>query len=155
MQLEERRKQEEMLWKQNSRIRWLKEGERNTKLFHRTTIQRRTNNTIAHLQNPQGERMEKHEDIERELTKHFKIVHEEPPTDRQPAINEILQHIPRIITEEHNQLLLQPVTMMELESASAQLKDGKAAGPDGFTSNFYHQFWDLIKEEVWKVVEES
>lgn len=50
-QIEERRKQEEMLWKQKSRIRWLKEGERNTKFFHRTTIQRRLHNTIAHLQN--------------------------------------------------------------------------------------------------------
>jgi len=37
----------------------------------------------------------------------------------------------------------------------AQLKDGKAPRPDGFTANFFHEFWDLIKAEVWELVEES
>ena len=67
--------------------------------------------------------MEKHEDIERELLTHFKMAHQELPIDRQPAINKILQHIPKIITDEHNQLLLRLAALMELESASAQLKD--------------------------------
>jgi len=62
--LEERRKHEEILWKQKSRIRRLKQGERNTKFFHRTTIQRRMHNTISFIQKQGGERVEKHAEIE-------------------------------------------------------------------------------------------
>ena len=32
---------------------------------------------------------------------------------------------------------------------------GKARGPDGFTSIFFHYFWDLVNEEVLEIVEES
>jgi hypothetical protein len=32
---------------------------------------------------------------------------------------------------------------------------GKAPSPDGFTTDFFHHFWDLVRKEVWEVVEES
>ena len=99
--------------------------------------------------------MENHEDIERELLDHFKNIHQEPQICRQLAINQITQLIPKMIIEEHNQMLLRPISLQEVEAAVAQTKIGKAPGPDGFTSNFFHHFWDLIKLEVWKLVEES
>ena len=40
--IEERERQEEILWHQKSRIRWLKEGKRNTKLFQISVIQDRS-----------------------------------------------------------------------------------------------------------------
>ena len=53
-QILERDKQEEVLWKQKSHVRWLKEGKKNTKFFQHTTVQRRMNNTITHIQNREG-----------------------------------------------------------------------------------------------------
>lgn len=105
-QLEERRKQEEILWKQKSRIRWLKEGKQNTKFFHRTTIQRRMHNNISFIQKQGEVRVEQHEEIEEEFLSHFKQVHQEPNADRRPVIERITQNVPNIITEEHNELLL-------------------------------------------------
>lgn len=151
----ERAKQEEILWRQKSRIRWLKNGEKNTKFFHKTTVQRRMINHISHIKNEQGNKVETHEGIEAEFLKYFEKAHQEPDINRMPAINKVIKNIPRIITEEHNSLLLKPINLEEVEEAMWNLKEGKAPGPDGFTSNFFHKFWDLIKEEVWQVVEES
>lgn len=153
-QILERAKQEETLWRQKSRIKWLKDGERNTKKFHRTTIQRRMNNNISHIQNEQGERIENQTGIQSEFLDYFKQAHQEPNIDRLPAMDSILSNIPKLILEEHNQLILRPVDLQEVEEAMHQLKVGKVLGLDGFTSNFFHHFWDLIKMEVWKVVEE-
>jgi len=135
-QISERAKQEETLWRQKSRIRWLKEGEKVTKFFHRSTIQCRMNNNITHIQNEQGVKVEKHEEIELELLNYFKQAHQEPQVDRMQAIGKIIENITKLIIEEHNQLLLKPVDLQEVENAVHQLKEGKMSGPDRFTSNW-------------------
>ena len=53
-QLEERRKQEEILWRQKSRVQWLREGERNTKFFHKAMIQHRQRNRIFSIKRQEG-----------------------------------------------------------------------------------------------------
>ena len=45
-QLESREKQEALYWKQKARVKWLKEGERNTKFFHNSVIQNRNSSRI-------------------------------------------------------------------------------------------------------------
>ena len=71
MQLDERYAQEEILWRQKSRIQWLKEGEKNTTFFHRTMVQCRNNNRIFKLHNTQGESLHTKKQIQEELIHYF------------------------------------------------------------------------------------
>ena len=49
----------------------------------------------------------------------------------------------------HNNLLpLKPIELEEFKDAVKQMENDKASGPDGFTANFFHAYWDWLKEEV-------
>jgi hypothetical protein len=50
---------------------------------------------------------------------------------------------------------MRPITQEEVDQAVKEMPLGKAPGSDGFTTQFFHYCWSLIREEVWQVVEES
>lgn len=68
-------------------------------------------NNIAFINNQQGERLEVHEDMAHEFQDYFQDILKEPPGCRNTAIQTIMQHIPKIINEDHNNRLLQPISM--------------------------------------------
>jgi hypothetical protein len=70
-QILERHNQEEIIWRKNSRVKWLKEGERITEFFHPSMIQRRHSNLITHLISEQGNNLTSHYDIGKKLTTFF------------------------------------------------------------------------------------
>jgi exonuclease III len=155
MQLEQRRKQEEILWRQKSRVQWLKEGEKNTKFFHRTMIHRRHINRITHLEDEQGNLIREHAHIEEELNRYYQNLLTESKEDRNEAITRVTSHIPSLITPEQNVALIRPITQEEVDQAVKDMPPGKSPGPDGFTTDFFHHCWDIIRKDVWEVVEES
>jgi hypothetical protein len=50
---------------------------------------------------------------------------------------------------------MRPITQDEVDKEVKDMPSGKSPGPDGFTTDFFHHYWDLIKEEVLQMVEES
>jgi hypothetical protein len=81
-ELEERKKQEEIMWRQKSRVQWLKEGERNTKFFHRAMVHHRYINRIMHLEDAQGNPIREHTQIAEELNTYYKELLTETNEDR-------------------------------------------------------------------------
>jgi len=94
-QLEERRKQEEILWRQKSSVNWLREGERNTKFFHQAMVQHRQRNKIFSILNSEGQRVTKHEEMEQILVDYQKEMLIEPRVNRNEAIERICNESPR------------------------------------------------------------
>eukprot|EP00253_Pinus_taeda_P026164 PITA_26164 len=153
--LEERRKQEEVLWRKKSRIKWLMEGERNTKFFHQAMIKHRQRNKILSIKDKNGNRVVEQAEIEQVLIDHHKGILSEPQAHRMQAIQEICSAIPRLVTEDQNKALMRAVTLEEIEETVKAMKKGTAPGPDGFTVDFFQAGWHFLGKEILELVEES
>lgn len=141
--------QEELYWSQRARVKWLQDGDKNTKFFYATTIQRRGKNRIQRLQNSRGELVEGKNELFNTILEHFEEVYRsDSPTDFQPC----LMHIPSLITNDMNDALLAPVTEEEIKNAAFSLGSLKAPGPDGFNGLFFQKNWESVKTDVSKAV---
>ena len=75
--------------------------------------------------------------------------------DRDESIQQVTSHIPSLVTIDQNSMFMRPTTLQEVEIAIKQMKEDKAPMPNNFTVDFFHFYWDLLKHEIWEVVEES
>ncbi|XP_030936396.1 uncharacterized protein LOC115961577 [Quercus lobata] len=67
----------EVLWRQKSRELWLKEGDKNSKFFHLSTIIRRRRNTIEAIKNNSGDWVIEPKEIRNVFLENFKILFSE------------------------------------------------------------------------------
>jgi hypothetical protein len=57
----------------------------------------------------------------------------------------VTRHVPSLVTQEKNSALLRPITIEEVDQALQDTPKCKAPGPDGFTSDFFHHCWPMIR----------
>jgi hypothetical protein len=67
----------------------------------------------------------------------------------------ILDYYPQMINEEEANTMIHPVTLEELKEVLLLFKKEKSLGPDGWTTEHFICFFDLIGEDVLAMVEES
>jgi hypothetical protein len=143
---------EEILWMQWSRVAWLREGDRNTKYFHRRASWRRRKNRVRRLRRQDGTWTADTGEMEN-MTRGFfqKLYSREDTIDPSPVLDAMQSYV----EEETNEKLCAPFTEKEekeISDALFQIGPLKAPGPDGFPARFRQRNWDLMKEEVVQAV---
>ena len=145
--------EEEVYWKQKSRINWLRSGDRNTRYFHAVTKRRKVKNTINSIQDEQGVIYRGHSEISQVAVNYFKNLYASEGTDPHQYVR-VFQNLQQRVTTKMNQDLTRMVTEEEVFTAVMDIGAQRTPGPDGFSTVFYHHYWDDIKEEIMKEITE-
>jgi hypothetical protein len=130
---------EEIMAKQRSRIAWLKDGDRNIKLFQAKSREHAYTNRITALRAPDGELRTDQEELEGLATAFYKELF---MAQAEAAPEEVLAHVPARVSSEMNEALDRPYTAQEVEWALFMMEACKALGPNGFTTGFFE--WRVV-----------
>ena len=134
---------EEIAWRQRSRVQWLKQGDKNTKYFQLMATSHKRFNTIDKLE-VEGVIISESEEIMNEVVSFYQKLYKESEQWR-PHFN--LQGSESISVEEKEWLQRQFEEDEVLETLKFCSSD-KAPGLDGFPMSFYQSFWEMLKEDL-------
>ncbi|XP_026428365.1 uncharacterized protein LOC113324260 [Papaver somniferum] len=83
------------------------------------------------------------------LKNHFQVI---MSTSSSSNNQHFLKHIPQCISAEDNQELEAIPTDQEIYQALMTMEPWTSSGPDGFPPRFYQTQWQLVKEDVCKII---
>nr|KYP39451.1 Putative ribonuclease H protein At1g65750 family [Cajanus cajan] len=147
-ELDETCLQEEYLWFQKSREKWVRFGDRNTSFFHAQTLARRRRNKIQGLFLLDGSW---HIDPVVMKTKVVRFFKELFSINNEQGSLDMHAGVPPGLGVEAQSALTVPVTKEEVRRAVMSMKSFKAPGPDGFQPFFFKQYWPIVGDELWRV----
>ena len=138
-----------------SKVRWIEEGEKNTKFFltlekirgqQKIMTRIKLNNTFIDDQNL----------IMEEQKKFYADLYKRPNDFNKELVENFTQNlnIPNISLEE-NQHCDKEITVEEIEAALKNMKNDSSPGSDGLTAAWYRFFWDEIKHTILKCYQYS
>ncbi|KAG5609421.1 hypothetical protein H5410_020702 [Solanum commersonii] len=135
MEFKDVAKNEEIAWRQRSRVHWLKHGDKTIKYFHRMATTYKRFNTIDELM-VEGVIVTDSEEIKGTIISYYQNLYRETEQWR-PEFN---VHGAKSITQEENVWLQRKFEEDEVFNCIKSCASDKALGPDGFLMSFFQNF---------------
>jgi hypothetical protein len=141
---------EEICCRQKSWVLWLKEGDKNTKYFHKVANSHHRHNSIRHL-SINGELSSDMADIKAQIIEFYKSLYTEDVGRR--TLLDDLQF--SSISSDEIVWLERPFEEEEVFHALSNMNGDKAPGPDSFPMSFFHACWPILRADLLAVFRNS
>lgn len=132
---------------QKAKIKWAVEGDENSKFFHGMINRRRANLAVKGVM-VDGEWVDDPTRVKDEFKSHFASRFQAPNSNRCGLNFTFPKCLNTIQTEE----LESPISIEEVRKAVWGCGDNKSPGPDGFTVEFFHKYWDILGSDFYDAV---
>uniref|UniRef100_A0A2N9HT72 Reverse transcriptase zinc-binding domain-containing protein n=1 Tax=Fagus sylvatica TaxID=28930 RepID=A0A2N9HT72_FAGSY len=137
---------EEISWRQKSRALWLKEGDKNSRFFHRVANSHRNANTIGKLL-INGIPSTNQDEIRDHISQFYEQLYKENGY-RRPMLDGIQF---TSISEEEAAWLDRPFEESEIVHVVQGCNGDQAPSPDGFSLAFFQQCWGVVRNDMLAV----
>ncbi|KAL2934042.1 hypothetical protein RDABS01_017161 [Bienertia sinuspersici] len=138
---------------QRAKVTSLKEGDANTKFFHRSIKRRRFHQRILEIKdkdgNVKGDPTSINKAFEEFYIELLGIAHGNRVNIKQEIVN-----LGACLNEEQASSLTREFTNEEIKKALFSIPGSKAPGPDGFNITFYKESWQVIGDDVCNAVKD-
>jgi hypothetical protein len=140
----------ESMWRQKSRKTWLKDGDRNSKFFHISTIIRRKKNSIDAIRGEDGVWRVKYSKIRDYMVGNFQHLFSEEPISFPSDLENLISPM---ISDSDNILFCEIPSPLVIKETLFGMQSLKSPGPDGLPPLFYKKYWKVVGQSVIKAVQ--
>ncbi|XP_028554221.1 uncharacterized protein LOC114580528 [Dendrobium catenatum] len=138
-------------WRQRAKTRWIEEGDANSHFFHMVATGRRRDNRVNCILTNEGQRVTDAGAIRTVFTEFFR----EKWRERDASLLDWPDfHEQDKVPEHFLASLTAVVTDREVWEAVHAMGNNRAPGRDGITTSFLKFFWDIIKADMLRAVQD-
>ncbi|XP_020705669.1 uncharacterized protein LOC110116443 [Dendrobium catenatum] len=134
-------------WKQRAKVKWIEEGDANTKLFHAFDNARKNGNLVPQLKNNNGSLTEDPKEIEELFYNYF----QKKWDDRDSVLTDWSPHW-KVLNDEDRTCLEADLRDSEIWEVVRNSGNNTAPRFDGITYSFFKHYWSIVGMDVCMVV---
>ena len=126
---------------------WLRDGDLNTKIFHRSIKKRQLQNAIFSIHNEAGVWVDKPQEVNAAFLEYYENLLGSKMENRKSVKTRVVNCGPLVIPA-HCEFLYKPVNRKEVKQALLSIHGDRAPGLDGFGSQFFKDCWQIVGSDI-------